>query len=762
MIISEGPLSARICFVSTELSVAAKAEGGVFGGYERSFIERKCARAGFLLSDARSVFCDSLDDLLKISWLNHPAVIIPLGTKATEWVTGKKGIDKWHLSILKSQITNGKAIPTYSPRRIWAEFHLALYFEMALARAFEESHSPAMPVIKKIYHVNPPLEETIAWLEGPALRAPQIAVDTETGRGQINTLGIAISAEEAIAIGVLPDRLGSDSFLRLWQAIARVMESPSKKIFQNGPYDIQYLSYYGIKTENFHHDTMWCQKFLWPELEMGLDNIGRIYTKRPYWKDDGKSEVATKEKKDWGNIRDWQKHFLYNCDDTCGTFEGYLGQQKDLKARGLDPLFYNYVMKFAEPVLEMCARGVPIDPSALEKMRVTVSEKITALTEEIRSSFSAPDLNPASGAQIKKALIARGYTLPKKHDRKKGTSRDSTDEKSLKKLKIKHPDDKVLDYLMDFAGEKKLLSSYLNVKLDSDSRMRYLINPVGTETGRMSMKKGIFREGFNPQTVPSGIKEIFQVTEGFLLEIDLRQAESRFVAYDCQDMSLINMLEDPTKDIHSYVAAAIFKVSESQVKAEAKAGNNSKRQLGKKSGHGANYDMGADTFVESCLQEMNLVLTRKEAKNILDTYHSLFPGIRRGHAETRKKLERNGFLETPLGRVRHFYGRLTDAKTHREAYAYRPQSTIPDITNHLMLYLWKERASGKIDYHQLLQIHDSLFLWVPDEAERDRVGKIASDTSLWHPEIVLPGGRLIIPTEIKYGLTWGSMKQWST
>lgn len=232
------------------------------------------------------------------------------------------------------------------------------------------------------------------------------------------------------------------------------------------------------------------------------------------------------------------------------------------------------------------------------------------------------------------------------------------------------------------------------------------------------------------------------------VQVDLKQAESRFVAYDSCDPDLIRMLEDPTKDIHRYVAAEIFQLPESQITHE-------QRQLGKKSGHGANYSVGVTTLQDSCLKENNLVLNRKEATNVLEAYHRLFPGIRRWHKSIRETVCRTRKLTTPLGRIRQFWGRLDD-NTFREAYAYRPQSTIPDITNHLMLALWDAREAGRwlsLWFH--LQCHDSLTL----SCEQSEVADIAefSLNLKWHPEVILPAGKLIIPVSIETGQCLGEM-----
>lgn len=239
------------------------------------------------------------------------------------------------------------------------------------------------------------------------------------------------------------------------------------------------------------------------------------------------------------------------------------------------------------------------------------------------------------------------------------------------------------------------------------------------------------------------------------LQVDLRQAESRFVAMDACDENLMAALTDPSRDIHSEVAAEIFGCSVGQVRAEAKAGDSSKRQLGKKSGHGANYAMKETTFQESCLKELNRVLTVTEARNTLEAYHRIFPGIRKWHAQLRREVYEKRKLCNPFGRVRYFYGRMDD-NTYREAYAYRPQSTVPDITNHLMLALLDARGLTLPDFWLHLQCHDSITL----SAEREDIAYLA-DFMLdlnWHPKITLPAGPLVIPVSIETGECLGELE----
>lgn len=726
-------------------------------GFERDIVERSLLREGinvtatawYRLADrpyagdvskatdqARRMGAESL--LRNVSEAGA-CVILALGDSVTELLTGERGIDKWQASVLRRD--SRTIIPCYSADRVAADLSLQVWVALCCRKAAAELTSPTKEP-KYDFLLNPPLEMALAFLRR-AHDADAISVDIETGRGQINTFGVAISPTEAIAINVLPDRLGAPAYHELWNAIRSLVESDNQpKILQNFIYETLFLSRYGISLRGVTHDTMICQKFLWPEFEMGLDAVGRMYTDMPYWKDDGKS---------WNNIRDWERHYEYNCKDTVGTFKGYQGQTADLKQRGLDTLHNEYIRRLFPAAAEMCSWGFPVSQSALAALKKEVSTEADALLVSLRREAGAGGLNPRSPTQVKNFLKGKGYRIPTK----KG--KESTDEKSLKKLRLKYPADESLSTLLRLAKLNKAHSSYLSFVPWADGRMKYQLIAAGTETMRMTGYCDPWDGGFNPQTAPGGnkginIKSVFCASEGHtLLQVDLRQAESRFVAYDSADLNLIRTLEDPARDIHKEVAAEIYGIPLKEVTKQ-------QRQLGKKSGHGANYSMKEATFQDSCIQEMDLVLSHTEANNTLEAYHRLFPGIRQWHARIRKELAQTRSLRTPSGWERYFYGRLDD-DMFRQAYAFRPQSTIPWIVNLLMLHLMQRRTEGQFSFRLLLQCHDSLLLEVPLGPDVKLISAASHRLDDWHPEVTLAGGRLRIPVSIETGQSWGNLEE---
>lgn len=663
-------------------------------------------------------------------------MIVPLGSLALKVITGETSVEKFKLSLLTSRAEYGgmPCLPLPHPRDVLKDYTQTAYLGIG-AKKLAGYLANGTQVPQRKIRTNPSLEDTLSFLDR-CLGAREIAIDLETGRGQINTVGFSVSPTEAIAIGVLPQRFGPESYFRLWRKIAQVCESPVPKIAQNALYELMWLSRYGITLKNVIHDTMWAMKFLNPEQKAGLDNVGRIYTPFPYWKDDNEL---------WEDVRDWTQHYVYNGKDTTGTHWAYVEQRKELTERGLDSLYYGFVQKFFGPISEMCTRGLLVDAKKKEALTDAARRKVANLQDKLTTEFQTElgrEVNPRSPVQLHKALKDMGMKLPTKVDKATGVRKETTDKVALAKLKKKYPKQAVLDYLMRLSKENKMLSSYLDFEYHKDGRLRYMLNAGATETGRWNGTKDAFGFGFNPQTVPKSVRSMFLPEPGkFLVQIDLKQAESRYVAWDAPEPTLQELILNG-RDIHKYVAAKIFSKDETTVSKQ-------ERQLGKKSGHAANYGVGPMTFADQCLLD-GIVITPKEAEKIISGYYEVFPGIRKRQERIRNEIQRTRKLTTPIGRERIFHGRLNDS-TYREAFAFEPQSVIPDITNHLMLYLYR---FGDYDFH--LQVHDSLLLSCEEE-KLSELFQRANDLPAWHPEIDLPGGKLVIPIDIEVGPNWGDM-----
>lgn len=755
----EGSLDSKVLFISDFPRINCRAEGRVLSEYLRAPLDSAVRQAGLLPQEVSFFSIHSQTppcgrelmrvphetreaDLLRFKEFlsTHKAnVLVPLGDYTLTQLTGLESISKWHLSVVPahSQFGGRKCFPMFHPEHIQRAWADRFYLIAGCQKLFVEKEFPELRIPERRVLQPQTFMEAKALLQKLLKHPGALAVDIETGRGQINTVGFATSEREAIAIRSLPDFYTKEEFFELWQWIAKVLESSQPKILQNFIYEDAWFSRYGIRMNAVAFDTMWAMKFLHPEFEKGLDNVGRIYTPFPYWKDDNDN---------WNNIRDWNRHLTYNGYDCMGTYAAWENQTKALKERNLWELWSTYITKLIPPLQEMCTRGLLLDPLTLIDIQQKLTEEkqnFERLIEKDCIARGKETVNPRSPAQVKALLLGMGMKLPTQ----KG--KVSTDKKALVKLRKKYPEAEILPALIGLSKKNKQLSSYVNFDFDRDTnRVHYAIDGCGTETGRFSAYKSGWGEGFNPQTVPKSLRKCFITEPGKkLVQIDLSQAESRFVAYESPEPKLMQMLEEG-RDVHKYVASQIYKKPEEFVQKR-------ERDLGKKSGHAANYGVGPRTFSEACLVEMDLVLSDSESKRIIDTYFSVFPGIKRRQLNIQTQVRSSRVLRNPFGRERHFYGRMDDS-TFREAYAYCPQSTIPDITNHLLLKLWQERDCFDVEF--LLQVHDSLLLQVPEERVFE-ISEFAKDLRNWHPKITLPGGDLWIPVDVEMGDRWNPMQK---
>jgi DNA polymerase I-like protein with 3'-5' exonuclease and polymerase domains len=240
-----------------------------------------------------------------------------------------------------------------------------------------------------------------------------------------------------------------------------------------------------------------------PDLPKGLDFITSIYTHTPYYKDEGKK---------WFKLGgSWQDFYLYNAKDSAVLDIAFPAQLKELQ-RQQNLEAYRRQARLIEPLIYMQARGMRV---AIEELRVASENagvQIAALEDELQSvcGFS---LNANSPKQLKEFFYDTcGY---KPYINRK-TGGVSADRDALKRLSRKG--DKVAPLILKIRSLKKLKGTYLDVKLDTDGRLRCAFNPVGTTSGRLSSSQTIFGTGcLRPEAevlTKDGWQRLDQLREG--------------------------------------------------------------------------------------------------------------------------------------------------------------------------------------------------------------------------------------------------------
>ena len=449
--------------------------------WARDFLNNKILKAGLMPSSIQTLTPQLAQ------FVTDNVVFVGLGELALRAMTDKKGIDKWCLSPLKTN--NGQTfIPTFDMEQVTKQPELGLYQELAFRRAHEAILS-AIKVYDEKFILSESVEESCAIL-GTLISKPELSVDVETGYGQINTVGFAWSDTEAIAIKIPQEDCDDIAHHELWKRIATVLEGDSKKIFQNFIYDCSYFSAYGIRVKNINFDTMWAQRLLYPQFDCDLANIGRMWTHRRYWKDDGK--ILNDEGKrafKWGNVVDWFTHLTYNCKDTTATFEVKQIQERELHKRGLWGLYQVYQELF-EPILEMCAEGMLYSPEKHKSLVYEIQQKHSQLEAEFKSITG---FNHASPKKLKEYLSSKKIKIPKKYDSKTKSYKESVGANALEKLINKNktlPELAILRTIRDTDKQLKALD------IDQTSqRITYSLNGCANTSLGWSCSKDSFGRG---------------------------------------------------------------------------------------------------------------------------------------------------------------------------------------------------------------------------------------------------------------------------
>lgn len=647
-----------------------------------------------------------------------PNVVVALGNVPLYALTGQRSIMKYRGSILESTLVPGlKVVPTIHPAAALRQFIFTYSIVFDLKRVREESEFPELRLPKRDFILEPDLQQVADYLEA-CKKKKLCAFDIEVLNNQVNCISFSHEPLTAICIPFLNssyDNYWSEpDELVIWQLMAEVLEDETiKKVAQNGLFDCTFLAQKtSLLVRGFVADTMVGFHLLYPDLPKGLDYICSVCTREPYYKDEGKH---------WHPKLDWSVGWNYNCKDSAVTLESWHRIRSLLGQAGLGET-YDFVTSLLEPLVYMNLRGIPVKRTAINEFVKNSDQKLAELQTRLNAVAGA-ELNPNSPKQLQTYFyILKGenpYVSRK-------TGNPTVDDDALQRLARKGYEEAHI--IQEMRSIRKLTGTYLDIELDSDDRMRCSYNPAGTTTGRLSSSKTIFGTGLNLQNVPKEARQFMVADLGkVLVEVDLSQAEARVVAYLSNDPNMIGAFETG-KDIHQLTATLI----------------NASRQIGKTVNHASNYDMG--------FTKLSLLLgcPQKEAKDLLEKYHAVYPGVRHVfHQGVQKQLRVSRSLTNLLGRKRLFMERWTE-DLFRQAYAFIPQSSVVDILNRGLVQLYE---SDRVDI--LAQVHDSILFQFDENLEAETLWWIKK--TLEQP-LHYQGYEFTIPAELKIGLNWRDME----
>lgn len=296
--------------------------------------------------------------------------------------------------------------------------------------------------------------------------------------------------------------------------------------------------------------------------------------------------------------------------------------------------------------------------------------------------------------------------------------------------------------------------------------MKTYYNIVGTETSRTStsilkppvrvIKMGWPFELITKHSdVGKDIRKLVIADKGYkFVECDLSQAEARIAFHLAKDLETLKFIESGG-DIHNLTSSAIF-----DIPYESLSKKSPEREPGKHVGHAGQNGMGKYRLM-MILADYNIMKSEKECNLWLFKYHKKFPLISKIFWQSVKDcLENDRTIINPFGRIRQFFGRVTE-ELYKDAYAHIKQSIVADKIAISFIKLMENEFKNE-DFNIVQECHDSILALVKDDIINDCVKLIKKELELpidfSKCSEPLKRGCLTIPAEFKIGEKWSDME----
>jgi len=660
-----------------------------------------------------------------------PNVILALGGSALWALSGKTTISKHRGSLMWGM--GSKFVSTYHPRDLLHSagggeikgYYNRQIMIVDMKRARDESHSPSLDLPSRHIQICQNSGELYGFLERYK-NHQKLSADIESG-GHCLPICIGLSFNKSHAMTVPLWNEGGISSIptadlaTIWIMLSKVLWEKDI-VGQNFNYDRDKIRRLGFIIRRIYSDTMFKAFAINPELPKGLAFNTSIYTREPFYKDEGMYE---------GSIRD----LLLGCGrDACVTLEIDEAMEPELDELGVRKFYYNFLMKLPDLYLEIENNGFCIN----QEKRMELLTKYVEWDERLgfeMFQLAGVDINVSSPLQVH-GLLFDLWKLPYRN----GTGEEELT--SLLNLKhgVKFEDHRTwIEKCLERRRVRKTISTYLFAIPDYDGKMRTTCFPC-LETGRSSTSQQnppirptvdlvgngkkkdmkVMGTAFQVFTkhgdIGADVRSMYEPDPGYIfVQLDSSQAEARVVFNLATDEQALRDIDE--HDYHALTASWFFGGKEEDYSKKVLGYESPIRFAGKTLRHAGHLGAGprrASTELNTQARKYKIPITIDEriAERALKIFHARQPLIQRVfHAQVIEALKNTRQLVAPLpwgidaerGGVRVFYERWGD-DLFREAMAYIPQRAVTDNTKAAGIRIKKQQPEAKI----ILEAHDAL------------------------------------------------------
>ncbi len=594
--------------------------------------------------------------------------------------------------------------------------------------------------------------ETIARWVDQAMRAPWVAVDTETTsldalQAEMVGLSLAYRPGEAVYIPV-GHEVGATAERQIPRA--RLVELLRPLLTGGGPelcahnakYDWKILRGFGLKPAAPAFDTMLASFVLEPGRAGGhglkslaAEILGTRMVPLSEIIGSGKNAVSVAQVPPEA-LGDYAAR---DADVTLRLRERFA---EELRAEPrLERLFVDVEVRLIPVLDRMESGGFAVDAEALRRLGETMSRELERLKEAIWRE-AGRTFNIDSTKQLAQVLFEE-LKLPRGKKTKTGQSTDNT---VLEQLAAHHP---IAQLLLDYRLNTKLKSTYADAlprQVNARTgRIHTNFNQTIAQTGRLSSTDP------NLQNIPVRTELGREIRRAFvpdgpdqaLLSADYSQIELRILAHMSGDATLRRAYAED-RDVHALTAARLFGVEAGDVTSEMRA-------LAKVVNFGIIYGMSAHGLAQ------RLRLGRAEAQRFIDGYFATYPGVRRWIDQTLSRARESGYVETLLGRRRRLpdlNAKNSQVRFNAERIAVNTpiQGTSADMIKRAMILIEAGLAEAAPGARMVLQVHDELIFSVPRQ-EIEAAGAFIATAMREALPLSVP-----IAVTVSSGPTWADCK----
>lgn len=724
------------------------------------------------LRDLTEEGAEYVEELKRDLEVCRPNLVIALGAIPLRLLCSKWGITKWRGSVLPCTLVEGLKVyacnhPSAVQRAMQEKGeereekgapNLLPIFILDLQRALEQSEFPDIRYPERRFDTGLSCAQILHWIDQiPPGSSVMLDIETLPPAKLITRVGLAISESHALSIPFV--RSGafcwtSGEFAALLQGLDRLHKREDIEIqYQGGIYDIVWNAKYWRLSPGDSNigDLMVLHHATYPHLPKGLAAIASFHTWEPYYKDDGKIY----------NIRVGDEALsVYNAKDCAVQHEAFRKVRQ--KCRDLGMISgYERSMTYMPSLIAMALRGVRCDlgkrTALIRSFNYEIEQIDKRITEVMGRSYN---ISTSFTKDLANLLYVDCKFRPQMKNGKLTTEADA-----IRRIGKLYPDHPIPKLVLTKRKYMKLVSTYLEMTLGPDGRIRTKYDPTGTVTWRLSSSESNLGEGANLQNIPKHtdaftgldigkeIRKIFVADPGkVLLASDLIQAEAMYVAWEAHENIEIEAFKKGL-DIHWINARDILDLGDLERDKDSPDHKN-KRELGKTVKHATNYEMGPHKLQKELLKR-GFDLELEECIGCIARIKSKRPMIQLWKRSIREKIDTDRLLETPLGRRRYFYGRKSD-DLYRKAYAFKPQSTVGELTCMGIRDVHKDCEVEIQLLEMLLNVHDEMVVQLEPSRALEAAHLIRER---FERQITVGGMPLTIPCDFKIGENWGEMEE---